>query len=304
MQSVRGEKVPSVLFCDTIRRVCEAAQGGGTILFHYAPTLTKLWGRLSCRSVYESVHKNAPRRSARVRGATITLWTGRDGVADSNRTALIEKWRRWKKRNRNFPLSVHPNGQWCKKVLGRVHCFDALEERQAALKSWNAKKDYLVAGVPPPAKVGGKTLADLCDEHMTDCLDRVEVGKLSRWSIKDARLARRMIDSANVGGVPLKALGPMHFAEIQKTIDRAGMRPRTQRNAYMSVMAVINWGVENEEIVMPARGTRFKAPTSIEIEVDNDIHGMLTIGDCSSISMDWRIARRRAVALCRHHSTG
>jgi len=46
----------------------------------------------------------------------------------SNKQKLVEKWQRWKKRNKSFPLSVHPNGQWCKKVLGENDPQNSLAE--------------------------------------------------------------------------------------------------------------------------------------------------------------------------------
>ena len=201
-------------------------------------------------------------------------------MADSTKEKLLAKWRRWKARNPSYPLSVNANGQWSKKVLGKKRCFGKLEDPQAALKKWNKEKDYLLAGVEPPRKIDGMTLGQLCDKHMADCEDRIAVGKLAQWTKKDYSLARRQIDSAGIADVPLKALGPQHFTELQKAIDKSGLRLRTQKNAVNSIMTILNWGVSTEYLeALPNTGPRFGSPTSTAIEVEQEEQGVIRFFD-------------------------
>jgi hypothetical protein len=59
----------------------------------------------------------------------------------SDRKDLVARWRRWKKTKTNWPLTVHPNGQWCKKVCGPLYYFGLLEDPQAARKRWLVERD-------------------------------------------------------------------------------------------------------------------------------------------------------------------
>ncbi len=198
---------------------------------------------------------------------------------DSTRKKTLEKWRRWKQRNRGFPLTPHPNGQWCKRIRGVIHYFGPLDDKEGSLNLWLEEKDDLLAGREPASRLEGYSLGELCDEHLADCEERVEVGKMARWSLKDFTLARRMIDAAGVANVPVEALKPHHFTKIQQAVERSGLRPRSQRNAILSTKTILNWGVEMQFCSMPSTGPRFKAPSLPEIEADQDKHGAMRFFD-------------------------
>jgi hypothetical protein len=46
-----------------------------------------------------------------------------------------------------FPLARHPNGQWCKKIKGRLHHFGLLADWQDALDLFQEQKDHLWVSV-------------------------------------------------------------------------------------------------------------------------------------------------------------
>lgn len=50
-----------------------------------------------------------------------------------------------------FPLTPHPNGQWCKKIRGRVHFFGVWDDPVAALDHYNRQASDLHAGRQPRA---------------------------------------------------------------------------------------------------------------------------------------------------------
>jgi len=52
---------------------------------------------------------------------------------------------------REFPLTAHPAGCWCKKIRGRLHYFGKWDDPDAALKNYLEQKDALhAAGHPAP----------------------------------------------------------------------------------------------------------------------------------------------------------
>jgi len=67
---------------------------------------------------------------------------------------------------REFPLTANGNGQWSKKIRGKVHYFGRWEAPDAALKRSLEVKDDLHAGRRPRPK-DGFTLRDLCNHFLT-----------------------------------------------------------------------------------------------------------------------------------------
>jgi len=53
------------------------------------------------------------------------------------------------KPSKDYPLTAHPNGQWCKKVRKVVHFFGVWADPQAALAKWEFQKDDLQNGRQP-----------------------------------------------------------------------------------------------------------------------------------------------------------
>jgi integrase len=49
----------------------------------------------------------------------------------------------------DFPLTAHPNGQWCKKIKGRLHYFGPWADPDAALNLYLDQRDDLQAGRKP-----------------------------------------------------------------------------------------------------------------------------------------------------------
>ena len=53
------------------------------------------------------------------------------------------------KPNPSFPLTPHNNGQWCKKIRGKVHFFGVWGDQQAALDNYLRQAADLHAGRAP-----------------------------------------------------------------------------------------------------------------------------------------------------------
>ena len=83
----------------------------------------------------------------------------------------------------SFPLTAHNNGQWCKKIRGKVHFFGVWEDPQAALEDYLRVAADLHAGRQPrpDANVsgGGLTVKGACNHFLTYQLRKVEAGEMS-----------------------------------------------------------------------------------------------------------------------------
>ena len=83
--------------------------------------------------------------------------------------AQSTKSARPRKPHPDHPLFAHPNGQWAKKVRGKIHFFGVWRDSDAALKKWNKDKDALLSGMTPRSRDadGKHTIADLCNRFLT-----------------------------------------------------------------------------------------------------------------------------------------
>jgi hypothetical protein len=70
------------------------------------------------------------------------------------------------KPNRDFPLYAHANGQWARRILGKVHYFGPWSDPDAALERCLRDKDDLLTG-REPANGDGLTLRDLANRFLT-----------------------------------------------------------------------------------------------------------------------------------------
>jgi len=93
-----------------------------------------------------------------------------------------------KKPIERFPLTLHPRGYWCKRVLGKLHYFG--KDQDQALAEWLRVKDDLKAGRPRSSDSGDSermTLATLCNRFLDSKKGEVEDGELTQQSWDDYR---------------------------------------------------------------------------------------------------------------------
>lgn len=77
-----------------------------------------------------------------------------------------------------YPLFAHASGQWAKKIRGRTHYFGTWSDPQAAVDRYLEQKDYLHAGVVPPAKCS--TLADVLNAFDAEKKRSLEIGDIGQ----------------------------------------------------------------------------------------------------------------------------
>lgn len=84
-----------------------------------------------------------------------------------------------------FPLTAHPNGQWCKKIRGKLHYFGSWEEWQDALALFQEQRDDLYAGRTPRRQGDGPTLAELMDRFLYSKKLLSDAGEITTRSYSD-----------------------------------------------------------------------------------------------------------------------
>lgn len=96
---------------------------------------------------------------------------------------MTKKKKKPKKPYPLFPLTAHPNGQWCKKIRGQVQFFGVWSDTEAALDRHSAEAADLHAGRAAPSVatngVKNKEACNACPGWQKAKLDAGEIGP--RW---------------------------------------------------------------------------------------------------------------------------
>ena len=85
----------------------------------------------------------------------------------------------------DFPLTPHPSGRWCKKVMGKLYYFGAWDDPQAALNRWLDDREGIYAGRGQRSRRvanGELTLRDLVNTFLTTKQLLVASGELSPYT--------------------------------------------------------------------------------------------------------------------------
>jgi len=160
----------------------------------------------------------------------------------------------------DWPLTANGNGQWSKKIKGRVYYFGPWSDPGAALDEWLRVKDDLLAGRNPAPKSGGFTVKDLSNHFLTNkkaLLDQGEIGPkmFSEWH----RLTDRLV--AFFQNRPVESISPQDFQEFRSKL-AADLSPGTLRKLITMTRSVFDFGFNNGHLEKPVRyGTQFKAPS-------------------------------------------
>ena len=84
-----------------------------------------------------------------------------------------------------FPLTAHPSGRWCKKILGKLHYFGPWHDWQGALEKLQRQRDDLYAGRKPRDKTDGVSVRELCNRFLTAKQARRDNGEISPLTFGD-----------------------------------------------------------------------------------------------------------------------
>lgn len=132
----------------------------------------------------------------------------------------------------DFPLTAHRNGQWCKKIRGKVWFFGVCADPDAALQKYLSERDEIQAGRDPRRGAGGGrvaagelTVAEVCNLFLARQEERSQRGEITKRHFQDnVQACKRLVD---------------HFGRFQRV---AAMRP-ADFAAYKQTFPK-TWGVE------------------------------------------------------------
>lgn len=162
----------------------------------------------------------------------------------------------------DFPLSPASNGQWCKKVKGKIYYFGVWSNPEAAENEYLRQKEYLQAGrLPPRKEQTGVTMNRLCNDFLNAKRALRDTGELSGRTFVDYHAACDEI---------LKHFGSSRLAEDCGPDDFESFRSKASKGRGLhhiakrvtQVKMVFSFAYANELIDKPIRfGQQFNRPS-------------------------------------------
>lgn len=163
-----------------------------------------------------------------------------------------------------FALFAHSNGQWAKKIRGKLHYFGPWSDQQAALEKWLAEKDYLLAGKKPRTGTGDElTVKRLCDLFLASRERRVESGELSSRSFHDYLAIAKVVADELGKSTAVELLTPEDFADLRAKF-ASGCNLKTLEGRIACTRAIFNYAEKNGLLERPLSkiwGTEFAKPS-------------------------------------------
>ena len=162
----------------------------------------------------------------------------------------------------DFPLFAHVNGQWVKKVRGKLHYFGAWENPQAALAKWLDQKEDLLAGRVPRAKADGHdspTLESLVNKYLAAKRADVDAGEYSSRTFQDTFFSCEKIVEFFGQRRLISDIRQEDFASYRSSLVKSKYAANTINLEIARCKALFNWAYETELIDRPLRfGPQFK----------------------------------------------
>lgn len=113
----------------------------------------------------------------------------------------------------DYPFYAHRNGQWAKRIRGKIHYFGKWESLDEALELFLKERDHLQAGITPPNR-SGHTILDVCDRFLVKRLHDVRVSELSQATYDDYKTNCDLLPRL-AGDWCIEEMQPEHWAKLR-----------------------------------------------------------------------------------------
>ena len=148
-------------------------------------------------------------------------------------------------RSDKFPLTLHPTGQFCKKIKGKLYYFGT--DKKAALERYLEQAAYLHTGkgTKPNSASNNLSLKTVCNLYLDYQESRATIAEITHSYVYDqTRLLRAFV----------RYIGPNRIVSNISTIDMQNYRKKliktrkaadTINNRITAIKAMYNWALDN-----------------------------------------------------------
>lgn len=136
---------------------------------------------------------------------------------------------------RSFPLTAYNNGQWCKKIRGKIYFFRAWCDPQAAMDNYRRAGVDLQAGRQPQKfslTAQGMTVKKVANRFLTYQLERIDFGEIpARWFEDCLRTIEHFTRFVSPGGIVFN-IRPDDFHKYRQRLITRGLRDKKGLGAH------------------------------------------------------------------------
>jgi len=153
-----------------------------------------------------------------------------------------------KTRSDKFPLTLHPTGQYCKRIKGKLYYFG--NDKRKALERYLEQAAYLYAGkgTKPESTTDSLSIKILCNLYLEHQESRVAIGEIKARHLYDqTRLLRDFVKFVGPNRI-IANVSTIDLQNYRKKLVKAKIKPNTINNRVATFKAMYNWAIDNEII--------------------------------------------------------
>ena len=161
----------------------------------------------------------------------------------------------------DFPLFAHQNGQWAKKVRGRLHYFGVWDDPSAALNRWREVRKDLLAGRKPRPCADRMTVELLTEQFLKAKQNRVDSDELTVGTYRDYRDVLQHLVTDFGANRLIVDLAADDFTDLRASFAAVHGPHRLAKDVIVT-RSLFRWGYEANLIEHPVRfGPEFTTPS-------------------------------------------
>jgi len=181
-----------------------------------------------------------------------------------------------------YPLFAHANGQWAKKIRGKLHYFGPWNDPHGALRRFHKEESDLKAGRTP--KRQGEhpdvlTVKQMVHLFLEARKLHVESGELEARTWREYKSYGERMIRVFGENAPVETLGPDDFRRLRRDLQKTHKSLRSLRGDIRKIKVFFNWagpGVNGQGYFerMPRFGDAFRPPAQSALDREREEKGV------------------------------
>ena len=180
-----------------------------------------------------------------------------------------------------FPLYPHTNGQWAKRIRGKIHYFGAWNDPDGALRRFHKEESDVKEGRRPKREreqAGVLTVKQMVHLFLEARKLHVESGEMEARTWREYKTYGERMIRVFGANVPVETLGPGDFDRLRKDFQKTHKSLRSIRGDIRKIKVFFNWagpGVNGRGYFdrMPRFGDGFRAPSQTALDREREERG-------------------------------
>jgi integrase len=151
-----------------------------------------------------------------------------------------------KTRSDKFPLTLHPTGQYCKKIKGKLYYFGSNKELAFASYLEEAAYLHLGKGIRRQSTGDALSLKMFCNLYLEHQESRTAIGEVKLRHVYDQTLILRSFVKFVGPNRPVSAISTIDLQNYRTKLIKESKTASTINNHISSIKAMYNWALEND----------------------------------------------------------